>query len=616
MGTLNVTLLTKKKDKASYIHQLTKDIEALEMMIEKGMIEESPIRIGAEQEFFIVDKEFLPNNNAIDILKEIDDEHFTTELGNYNLEINLDPFDLSGECFSQMHVQLKFFLSKAKRAAAKYDSKIVLTGILPTLSSKHISIGNMTPIQRYYVLNEAMKASRKQDFHIHIKGIDELNLIHDTVMLEGCNTSFQSHLQIHPDDFVKSYNWSQAIAGPVLSACANSPLLFGKELWSETRIALFTQSVDTRANSFFLNENQSRVSFGDHWQTGSVSDIFKDNITRFRSLVTSEFIKDSVEMLENGEVPKLKALNLHNGTVYRWNRVCYGVGNGKPHLRIENRYIASGPTPKDEIANIMFWVGIMVGRPKEFDAIHETMDFKDVKNNFFMAARYGLSTQFKWKGQTISSQIFILDYLLPMAYRGLYSMKVSPKDVENYLCVIENRVKSQNGSEWMTKSFRNLLKSRRIDEALQVLVANMYLKQEHDYPVSSWEVLNENATTTFNIERKVHHVMNRDIFSVDKKDSLELVLNIMKWKNIHHMPVINNDKDLIGLLSWSDIKNHINEIEESTKCVQNFMKSDVITIGKEDKLQVAEALMERHAISCLPVLEGSKLIGILTSNDL
>nr|WP_321233918.1 CBS domain-containing protein [uncultured Psychroserpens sp.] len=615
MGNLNVTKLSKKKDKANYIHQLTKDIEALDEMIDKDMIEKAPIRIGAEQEFCLLDNEFLPSGNALDILKDIDDEHFTTEIGNYNLEINLDPFELKDDCFSELHKQLKDLLHKAKVVAEKHNTKIALTGILPTLSLKHISIDNMTPIQRYYVLNDAIKESRKQDFDIHIKGVDELNLLHDSVMLEGCNTSFQSHLQIHPDDFIKSYNWAQAISGPVLSACTNSPFLFGKELWSETRIALFTQSVDTRANSFLLNEKQSRVSFGNNWETGSISDIFKDNISRFRSLVTAEFEKDSVEMLRNGEIPKLKALCLHNGTVYRWNRVCYGVGEGKPHLRIENRYIPSGPTMKDEIANMMFWVGLMVGRPKPEDDIHETMHFKDAKFNFFKAARYGMAAQFNWKGVIISSQRLILDKLLPMAYRGLYKMGISPRDAENYLTVIENRVNIHNGSEWLTKSYRNLLELKKPIEALQVLTANMYIKQEHDYPVSTWQVLNKDAHTTFDINKKVVHVMNTDLFSVDKKDSLELVLNIMKWKNIHHMPVINAKKDLIGLLSWSDIKNHINEIEESTKCVQNFMKEDLITITKEKSINEAKQIMATNKISCLPVVKGKKLIGILTSND-
>ncbi len=616
MGHLNVTKLTKKEDKAHFIHHLTRDLEALDLMIEKNMIEKEPLRIGAEQEFCIVTNDFLPNNNALDILKEIKDDHFTTEIGNYNLEINMDPIELKGDCFSRMHEELKHLLDKAKKAADKHDSKIILTGILPTLSLKNITINNMTPIERYSVLNEAIKESRKQDFNIHIKGADELNLLHDSVMLEGCNTSFQMHLQIHPDRFIETYNWAQAISGPILAISANSPMLFGKELWSETRIALFTQSVDTRANSFLLNEKQSRVSFGSHWETGSISDIFKDNISRFRSLLTSDFEKDSVEMLENEEIPKLKALCLHNGTVYRWNRLCYGVLNKKPHLRIENRYIPSGPSITDEIANMMFWVGVMMGKPKKYDNIHSKMNFKEVKNNFYAAARYGMSTQFKWMGTIVSSQDFIKDELLPIAYRGLYSIGINPEDAEYYLGVIKNRVNTQNGSDWMVKSYRNLLKDKKCYEARQVLTANLFLKQSNDYPVSSWNILNSNATTTFNINRKVQHVMSVDLFSVYKKDSLELVLNIMKWKNIHHVPVINNNKELVGLLSWKEIKEHINEIEESTKCVQNFMKKNIITISKESSLDDARALMKKHAINCLPVVTKNKLVGIITNNDL
>ena len=615
MGNLHVTRLTTKKDKANYIHQLTKDLEALDLMISTGKIEKSPIRIGAEQEFCIVDNEFIPKGNALAILKDIDDAHFTTEIGNFNLEINLDPFELKDHCFSALHTQLKMLLKKAKEVAEKHDAKIVLTGILPTLSTKHISIDNMTPIQRYMVLNEAVKESRKQDFHIHIKGVDELNLLHDSVMLEGCNTSFQAHLQINPDEFIDSYNWAQAISGPILSICTNAPILFGKELWSETRIALFTQSVDTRANSFLLHEKQSRVSFGNHWETGTITDIFKDNISRFRSLVTCTFEKDSVEMLEHGEIPKLKALSLHNGTVYRWNRVCYGVGGGKPHLRIENRYIPSGPTTTDEIANMMFWVGVMVGKPKKYQNIHETMDFKDAKANFFSAARYGMTTQFKWNGNIISSQDLLLNELLPIAYKGLYSMGVSPKDVEYYLTIIENRIHSLNGSDWMTKSYRNLLKTKKRAEALQILTENMYSKQEKEYPVATWNVLNHAVETSFPLKQQVSHIMNTDIFSVDKKDSLELVLHMMQWKNIHHMPVINNQKDLIGLLSWSDVKTHLNEIEESTKSVQNFMKETIITTTKDASIKEAKMLMQKHNISCLPVVANKKLIGIITTKD-
>ena len=615
MGNLNVTKLQNKKEHANYIYHLMNDIEALDLMLQQDLIEKEPIRIGAEQEFFIVNDSFFPNNNALEILEDINDDHFTTEIGNFNLEINLDPQELKTDCFSKLEEQLTTLLDKAKESANKYNSKVILTGMLPTLSLKHITIDNMTPIQRYYVLNEAIKESRNQDFNIHIKGVDELNFQHDSVMLEGCNTSFQMHLQIHPDNFIDSYNWAQAISGPVLSICTNSPLLFGKELWAESRIALFTQSVDTRANSIMLNENQSRVSFGNNWETGSVTDVFRDNISRFRSLVTSEYITDSVDMIERGEIPKLKALSLHSGTVYKWNRVCYGVGGGKPHLRIENRYIASGPTVTDEIANMMFWVGLMHGKPSKFDNIHEKWNFKDVKSNFFSAARYGMATQFLWDGKYISSHQLILDELLPMAYRGLYSVGVNPADVEKYLTIIENRVTSHNGSQWLIKNYRHLNKERTKFESAQVLTSQLYEKQELNYPIGSWSMINKNEIPDNKENHVVKHAMSTDIFSVFKDDSLQLVVNIMKWKKIRHMPVIDGDKLIIGLITTTDVKGLSNHYIDKGVSVEDIMTKELITIGQYETLETAKILMITNQINCLPVIEKGKLIGLLTSKD-
>lgn len=615
MGDLNITKLNNKKDKAHYIHHLMNDIEALEMMIDKGMIEEAPIRIGAEQEFCLVNENFLPANNALEVLKTIDDDHFTTEIGNYNLEANLDPLELKGECFSELHKQLNKLLKKAKEVTDKKNTKIVLTGILPSFTTDSITEDKMTPIKRYKVLNDAIKETRKQDFSIHIRGADELNLLHDSVMLEGCNTSFQMHLQVSPKTFINDYNWAQAISGPILSVCANSPLLFGKELWSETRIALFTQSVDTRSNSFLLNEKQSRVSFGNHWQTGSITDIFKDNISRFRSFVTTKFMRDSVEMVQNNETPKLSALRLHNGTVYPWNRVCYGTGDGKPHLRIENRYIPSGPTTRDEIANMVFWVGVMHGQPKQYKNIHEKWDFKDVKINFFNAARYGMAAQFYWNGKFISSFDLIINELLPMAYKGLYSMGISPKDAEYYLNIIENRIKSHNGAEWLTRNYRHLKTTHNRYESMQMLTAKLYEKQEKGYPVSTWDMIKTHSESPFIDNRTVKHIMNTDIFSVDKNDSVELVFHIMKWKNIHHMPVINKSRKIIGIISWKDIKDCIKNAEMLHNSVKEIMNTNIITIEENESLNVAKRLMKTHKISCLPVIKYGKLNGLITLND-
>jgi CBS domain-containing protein len=614
MGHLDVKQLKSPKDKALYIHHLVKDLEALDLMLKRGLIEKEPIRIGAEQEFCVVTNRFFPNNNSVDVLDAINDDHFTTEIGKYNLEINSDPLLLKSNCFTQLYSQLKSLLDKGSEVAKTKDTKIILTGILPTLRLKHIAQDYMTDRPRYHLLNNALRSSRQECFNIHIKGVDELNLIHDSVMLEACNTSFQTHLQINPDEFVEKYNWAQAIAGPVLSSCANSPILFGRELWAETRIALFTQSIDTRANSFIHNEKQSRVSFGAEWEKGTVTDIFRDHISRFRSLLTSDKHDDSLEKLDNGEIPKLRALQLHNGTVYKWNRVCYGVGGGKPHLRIECRYIPSGPTLVDEIANIVFWVGLMLGQPEKYENIHEKMDFKDVKNNFFKAARNGMETQFKWNNTLVSAKELLIEELIPIAEKGLKSANIDNSDIEKYLGIIKRRALTHNGSQWMVNNYRNLQKHKTNFEALQNITAYMYKHQLEEKTVDEWDLFDPDENLKIDVSRIVKHNMNTKMLLVDQKDSLELVSNIMKWKNIHHLPVINKHKELTGLLTWTDL------IKLGDKdlhlCVKDVMTKNLITISQEAPLEEAEQLMKTHKINCLPVVRNKELLGILTSSDL
>ena len=616
MGEFNVKKLTGDGNRTEYISQLLTDIEALEYMLDNKMFTVSPVRIGAEQEFCLTNENWEPSKDAEIVLKEINDDHFTSELTLYNLEINLDPLVLEGSCFSELHKKLNELLSLAEEAAEKHKNRVVLTGILPTVTEQYMGMDYMTPIRRYKVLNDAIRDIRKDDIELHIKGVDEVNLHHNNILYEGCNTSFQAHLQIDPDDFANTYNWAQAIAGPVLSISTNSPLLLGQELWEETRIALFTQSVDTRASTFILNEKESRVSFGSDWVSGSVADFYKDAVLRFRSLLTTDFDTDSMEMLKSGKTPKLRALNLHNGTIYKWNRVCYGLTDGEPHLRIENRYMPSGPTTDDEIANMMLWVGIMVGRPKEFDEIHTKMDFKDIKSNFFNAARYGMAAQFHWDGQLLSSQQLLLDHFLPMAFRGLYSMGVAPRDAEHYLSIIENRIRSWNGSRWMIEAFRKLKKDYKTSDALKILIATMHDRRKRHYTVDAWllprgdefEVPYENLT--------VRDRMNPKTITAQENDSAELVLKMMLWKDIHHTPILDNNLELAGVLTWTDVQNYLDNPEQLKENISAVMTKDVVTVEPEMKLLDAKALMEKNEFHCLPVVVGKKVVGIITSNDL
>lgn len=317
---------------------------------------------------------------------------------------------------------------------------------------------------------------------MRFSGVDELSIMHNSVMYEACNTSFQMHLQISPKDFTDSYNWAQAIAGPVLGACVNAPLLFGKELWNETQIALFQQSIDTRTVSSAQTNQEARVTFGNGWGDGSIVDFYKNEISHFNTIVTKKIEKSSFDKLKDGEIPKLQALGLQNGTIYRWNRPCYGVGNGKPHIRIENRYIPAGPTVVDEMANFAFWVGLMKGRPTEFDHLPGKFDFEDAKCNFIRAARSGSESVMNWMGKTITLERLILDELIPMARDGLKLMKI---DIDKYLDIIKNRMLKFTGSQWRVKNYRDLKKELKQDEACIALTAARHKNQQE------YEQLNE-----------------------------------------------------------------------------------------------------------------------------
>ena len=495
MGVHAVKAIESLRERKEFLYHLLNDIKALEMMLEQDVFEKGIRRIGAEQELCLVDKNFRPSCNALEVLDRLKDPHFTTELALFNLEINLDPLELTKDCFSRIDQDLTALIAKGDAVANQIDqSKIILTGILPTLRKRDMIFKNITPYPRYKVLNKILKDIRGDDFLLKIKGVDELILNHKSILFEACNTSFQVHLQIPIDEMVDKYNWSQAIAGPVLSIAANSPLLLGRELWSETRIALFQQSVDLRNSSYLLREQKPRVSFGSSWIKDSVIELYQDDIVRYTPLLTTDFKEDAVAKLKRGEIPKLEAIGIHNGTIYRWNRLCYGQTKGVPHMRIENRYIPAGPTIKDEVANALFWVGLMQGMPEKYKKLDKLIPFNEVKGNFVNAARTGINTFFNWFGKGISAKRLILTELLPIAYQGLVNCKIDLRDIHYYLDIIEKRAETRfTGAQWTRHSNSILRKKMTKDIANATLTAHMYKNQKSGKPVHKWKIAKDNS---------------------------------------------------------------------------------------------------------------------------
>jgi len=618
MGSQSVKAIVSLRERKEFLYHLLNDVKALEMMIKDDVFEKGIQRIGAEQELCLVDKNFLPSTKALEVLEKVNDKRFTTEIALFNLEINLDPHELGGHCFSRIDRDLTKLISHVDKIAHGIeDNRIILTGILPTLRKSDLVFKNITPYKRYKVLNKILRDIRGDDFMLKIKGVDELIINHKSILFEACNTSFQMHLQIPVNEMVEKYNWAQVIAGPVLSISANSPLLLGRELWSETRIALFQQSVDLRNRSYLLREQKPRVSFGSDWLKDSFIELYQDDIVRYTPLLTTKIDEDAVRKFKQGQIPKLQALGVHNGTIYRWNRLCYGQNNGVPHMRIENRYIPAGPTVKDEVANTMFWVGLMQGMPEKYKDFHLRMSFNEVKGNFVNAARTGINTFFNWFGKGLSAKKLILSELLPIAHDGLVKSGVALEDIQFYLNIIEKRTESRcTGAEWIKDSNRHLKTSMTKSIANATIAAHMYINQKEGKPVHEWKKATEDNVLNLNINMtKLDKFMTTEVFVVKENDLVELVAKIMEWKNIHHIPVVNDMNKVTGIITNTNLKNILGK-DQKLIVAKDIMVKEIITVDSETSVIKANRIMLKNKIGCLPILEMGELVGILTKNDL
>ena len=622
MGEQQVNLLMDEQQRMDFTQHLFKDILALEIMIEKGMIEKGITRIGAEQELCLIDSSFRPAPIAMEVLDAVEDPHLTNELSRFNLEINLDPQVFRKDALSRMEKQLKQCLGLLSDHLQEQDHDYVLAGILPTIRISDLDMKNLTPNPRYLALNESMRKLRGGPYEFRIEGTDELITSHDTLMFESCNTSFQVHYQLDADDFVSRYNWAQAITGPLLAACTNSPMLFGRRLWRETRIALFQQSADTRKSSEHLRDQRPRVYFGHDWVRDSIVEIFKEDVARYRVLMSSDIKQDSIAELEAGRAPKLEALKLHNGTIYKWNRACYGMTNGVPHLRIENRVLPAGPTVLDEMANTAFWLGLMHGMPQEYAKLKDTADFDEVRTNFLRAAKMGMGAMFRWVNDKVySSQDLVLKELLPIAVEGLKKADIHKKDISKYMDVIRQRVETgRSGSQWVLDSYASLKKKGTKDEAIVAITAGMAKRQKSTKPVHKWSVAKINeAGSWINRYWRIDQIMSRDLYTVNENDLIDLVPNIMNWKHLRHVPVENEAGELVGIVTSQNLLSYYAKRfsdKEQPQTVKEIMVSKLITVNEETLTIDALPLMRKHEIGCLPVVkEGNKLVGIVTDKD-
>jgi hypothetical protein len=479
-----------REDRARYRYKVKRCLDVFALMLHDLHFDADRPMTGLELELNLIDEQAEPAMRNTEVLEILADPAFQTELGQFNLEVNVRPRLIAIDGFDDYERDLLASLARADERAAKVDASLVAIGILPTLTRRHAVLENLSTDGRYRVLNEQIVAARGEDLALDIRGVERVRAHTDSIAPEAACTSLQFHLQVAPEDFPAYWNASQASAAVQVALGANSPYLFGRRLWAETRIALFEQATDTRPDELKAQGVRPRVWFGERWIT-SIFDLFEENVRYFPALLPISGDEDPVEVLREGGVPTLSELRLHNGTIYRWNRPVYDIMGGRPHLRVENRVLPAGPTVVDMLANAALYFGLVREFVEDERPVWTRLTFSQAEENFHVCARDGLPGRVYWPGRgEVPVSSLVLDTLLPAAHAGLDRFGVNPTVRDRLLGVIEGRCRTRcNGATWQTSTVEHL--QRRGYSRAGALAEMLRRYAEHmrtNAPVHTWPV--------------------------------------------------------------------------------------------------------------------------------
>jgi gamma-glutamyl:cysteine ligase YbdK (ATP-grasp superfamily) len=476
-------------DRRKYRDKVRRSLDALATMLHDRLFDADAAQVGQEIELNLVDPAGAPSMRNADVLAELADPAWATEVGQFNLEINVPPRPIGPDTVAELEQEVRGSLNAADTKARSVGTRLVMIGILPTLQREDTHEGTLSANARYRVLNEQIFAARGEDMRIAIDGAEQLLTHAGSITPEAACTSVQLHLQVSPDEFASYWNAAQAIASVQVALAANSPFLFGRQLWQETRITLFEQATDTRPDELKEQGVRPRVWFGERWIT-SVFDLFEENLRYFPALLPICEDEDPMAVLDAGGCPELAEMCLHNGTVYRWNRPIYAVTDGTPHLRVENRVLPAGPSVSDVMANTAFYYGLVRALAEAERPIWTEMSFATAAENLHEAARHGLNAHIYWPrlGEAPVAEL-TLRRLLPLARDGLARWGVSPVHADRLLGIIEQRcLTGRNGATWQTAEVAALTEHTGADrmEALRLMTQH-YIEHMHtNEPVHAW----------------------------------------------------------------------------------------------------------------------------------
>jgi gamma-glutamyl:cysteine ligase YbdK (ATP-grasp superfamily) len=480
-----------REDRRRYREKVKRNLDVFARMLRESRFDAERRSIGLEIELNLTDDRGDPAFLNAEVLERIADDAFQTELAQFNVEINLPPRLLEGGVFDDLETAIRASLNAAEDKAETVGANMMLVGILPTLRADHLHERALSANPRYALLNEQIFAARGEDLEISIAGVERLSVTADSIAPEAACTSVQLHQLTHPDAFADHWNAAQAIAGVQLAVGANSPFCFGRELWRETRIALFEQATDTRPEELKAQGVRPRVWFGERWIT-SIFDLFEENVRYFPALLPLCEDEDPEAVLEAGDTPRLPELRLHNGTIYRWNRPVYEVVRGRPHVRVENRVLPAGPTVVDILANAAFYYGLVRTLVESERPLWTQMSFSAAEDNLHAGARDGIDARVYWPGVgDVAVTELVLRRLLPLAHEGLDRFGVDAVARDRLLGIIERRcVEEANGATWQARTFRRLYEERGLErgDALREMTVRYRDRMHSNEPVHTWPV--------------------------------------------------------------------------------------------------------------------------------
>jgi hypothetical protein len=478
-----------EQDFSRFRDRLEESLGALGLLLGQPGFGEGPATIGAELELVLVDRSGLPLPRNRAVQAEVADARVTLELHQFNLELNASPVVLAGRPFTELGGELTLLLERVTAAAAVYAGQPALIGILPTLSTDHLTAEMMTDAPRYRALSRGLRRMRQGPFDIQIPGADPLHVVSNDVGLEGANTSFQVHLRVRPRDFRRVYNAVQLATAPVLAVSGNSPTFLGHRLWEETRISLYKQSVDDRPGTG-PRRRMSRTALGTGWLRGGALDLFTESVRLHEPVLP---VLSEHQPGARADRPPLDELRLHQSTVWRWNRAIYDPAAGA-HLRIEMRSLPAGPTVIDMLANAAFLIGLSLWLAEQDERWTYAVSFERADEGFHRAAQHGLSAELSWPlmgrdGMRVVRAAELVPELIPAARQGLLAAGVIAQEADGLLRVIAQRAATgQTGAAWQRAALA-AAEQRADRRAATALMFQRYLANAAmARPVHTWPV--------------------------------------------------------------------------------------------------------------------------------